>query len=42
MTYSQSIKIDLQKDVVDTLLKKLKYKSLNDYVNNKIKSDLLK
>ena len=42
MSYTQSIRIDLPKDVVDILLKKLKHKSLNYYVNDKIKSDLLK
>jgi len=40
--YSQNIKISLEKDIVNALLKKLKYKSLDEYVNKKLKQDILK
>jgi hypothetical protein len=41
MTYSQSIKIDLSKEIVNLIIKKTKHKSLEDYVNDKLKTDLL-
>ena len=40
--YSQNIKISLEKDIVNALLKKLKYKSLDEYMNEKLKQYILK
>ena len=40
--YSQNIKISLEKDIVNALLKKLKYKSLDEYMYEKLKQDILK
>jgi hypothetical protein len=40
--YSQNIKISLEKDIVNALLKRLKYRSLEEYINEKLKQDILK
>jgi hypothetical protein len=42
MNYTQSIKIDLSKEIVNLIIKKTKHKSLEDYVNDNLKTDLLK
>jgi hypothetical protein len=38
---NKSIKLELSWDLIQHILKKGKYKSLNDYVNSKLKEDLL-
>ena len=39
---SKTIKIELSMDLIYHILKKTKYKSLDQYVNAKLKEDLLK
>ena len=39
---TKSIKIELSMDLVHHILKKTKHKSLDNYVNTKLKEDLLK
>jgi hypothetical protein len=38
---NKSIKLELSWDLIQHILKKGKYKSLDDYVNSKLKEDLL-
>jgi hypothetical protein len=38
---NKSIKLELSWDLIQHILKKGKYKSLDDYVNRKLKEDLL-
>jgi len=38
---NKSIKLELSWDLIQHILKKGKYKSLDDYVNGKLKEDLL-
>ena len=38
---NKSIKLELSWDLIQHILKRGKYKSLDDYVNNKLKADLL-
>lgn len=40
--YSQTIKIQLDREIVNALLKKLKVKSLDEYINQILKNELLK
>lgn len=40
--YNQSIKLNLSKDIIKVILKKLKYNSLDEYVNNKLQEELSK
>jgi len=37
--YSQSIKIQLDKELIAVILKKLKYRNLDEYVNDKLKQE---
>jgi hypothetical protein len=39
---SKTIKLELNMDLIHHILKKTKHKSLDSYVNNKLKEDLLK
>jgi hypothetical protein len=39
---NKSIKLELSWDLIQHILKKGKYKSLDDYINSKLKEDLLK
>ncbi len=39
--YSQSIKLTLSKDIITIILKKLKYKSLDDYINDMLQKEVL-
>jgi hypothetical protein len=38
---NKSIKLELSMDVIQHILKKRKFKSLDEYVNSKLKEDLL-
>jgi len=40
--YNINLKIKLEKGIIDALMKSLKYKNLEDYVNDKLKVDLMK
>jgi hypothetical protein len=40
--YSINLKIKLDRTIVDALMKKLKYKNVEDYLNQKLKDDLMK
>jgi ribosomal protein L12E/L44/L45/RPP1/RPP2 len=40
--YNLNLKIKVDKVIVDALIKKLKYKNVEDYLNQKIKNDLMK
>jgi len=40
--YSQTIKIQLDREIVNALLKKLKVKNLEEYINQQLKTELLK
>lgn len=40
--YNQSIKLNLSKDIIKVILKKLKYNTLDEYVNNKLQEELSK
>jgi hypothetical protein len=39
---NKTIKLELSMDLIYHILKKNKFKSLDDYVNSKLKEDLLK
>jgi len=39
---NKTIKLELSMDLIYHILKKSKFKSLDDYVNSKLKEDLLK
>mgnify|MGYP007063400906 CR=1 FL=1 len=38
--YNKNIRIDIHRKEVDLILRKLKYDSLDDYVNHKLEEDL--
>jgi len=40
--YNQNIKIRLNRGIVEALLKKVKSKNLEEYINQKLKEDLNK
>lgn len=40
--HNQTIKLNLSKDIIKVILKKLKYNSLDEYVNNKLQEELSK
>jgi hypothetical protein len=40
--YSINLKVKLDRTIVDALMKKLKYKNVEDYLNQKLKDDLMK
>ena len=40
--YSQTIKVQSDKEIVAVILKKLKIKNLEDYLNSKLKEDISK
>lgn len=40
--HNQTIKLNLSKDIIKIILKKLKYNSLDEYVNNKLQEELSK
>ena len=40
--YSQTIKIQINREIVNALLKKLKVKNLEEYINQQLKTELLK
>lgn len=42
MMYSINLKVKLDRTIVDALMKKLKYKNVEDYLNQKLKDDLMK
>lgn len=39
--YSQTIKIKLDKDIIQIILKKLRYNSLDDYINDLLQKEIL-
>jgi hypothetical protein len=39
--YSQTIKIKLDKDIIQVILKKLRYNSLDDYINDLLQKEIL-
>ncbi len=39
--YSQTIKIKLDKDIIQVILKKLRYNSLDDYINDMLQKEVL-
>ena len=39
--YSQTIKIKLNKDIIQVILKKLRYISLDDYINDLLQKEIL-
>jgi hypothetical protein len=39
--YSQTIKIKLDKNIIQVILKKLKYNSLDDYINDLLQKEIL-
>ncbi len=39
--YSQTIKIKLNKDIIQVILKKLRYNSLDDYINDLLQKEIL-
>jgi len=39
--YSQTIKIKLDKDIIQVILKKLRYSSLDDYINDLLQKEIL-
>jgi hypothetical protein len=39
---NQSIKLKLSKDIIQIILKKLKYKSLDDYINDILQREISK
>jgi len=40
--YSQTVKIQIDREIVNALLKKLKVKNLEEYINQQLKTELLK
>ena len=40
--YNINLKIKLDRTIIDALMKKLKYKNVEDYLNQKLKDDLMK
>jgi hypothetical protein len=40
--YSQTIKVQSDKEIVAIILKKLKIRNLEDYLNSKLKEDISK
>jgi len=40
--YSQTIKIVLDKEVVNLILKKLKHRNIEEYINSKLKEEVSK
>jgi len=40
--YSINLKVKLDRTIIDALMKKLKYKNVEDYLNQKLKDDLMK
>ena len=42
MMYNINLKIKLDRTIIDALIKKLKYKNVEDYLNQKLKDDLMK
>jgi hypothetical protein len=38
--YSQTIKIKLDKDIIQVILKKLRYNSLDDYINDLLQKEI--
>ena len=40
--YNINLKVKIDRDIVDALMKKLKYKNVEDYLNQKLKDDLMK
>jgi len=40
--YSINLKVKLDRTIVDALMKKLRYKNVEDYLNQKLKDDLMK
>jgi len=40
--YSQTIKVQSNKEIVAVILKKLKIRNLEDYLNSKLKEDISK
>jgi hypothetical protein len=40
--YSQTIKVQSDKEIVAVILKKLKIRNLEDYLNSKLKEDISK
>ena len=40
--YNQNIKIKMDRGIVEAILKKLKVKNLEEYINNKLKEELNK
>jgi len=40
--YNTNLKIKLDKVIVDALMKNLKFRNLEEYVNEKLKNDLMK
>ena len=39
--HSQTIKIKLDKDIIQVILKKLRYNSLDDYINDLLQKEIL-
>jgi len=39
--YSQTIRIKLDKDIIQVILKKLRYNSLDDYINDLLQKEIL-
>ncbi len=39
--YSQTIKIKLDKNIIQVILKKLRYNSLDDYINDLLQKEIL-
>lgn len=42
MMYNINLKVKLDRSIVDALMKKMKYRNLEDYLNQKLKDDLMK
>lgn len=40
--YNINLKVKLDRSIVDALMKKMKYRNLEDYLNQKLKDDLMK
>ena len=40
--YNINLKVKLDKIIVDALMKKLKFRNLEDYLNNKLQQELMK
>lgn len=40
--YNINLKVKLGRSIVDALMKKMKYRNLEDYLNQKLKDDLMK